>query len=150
MAWNDQKSIKLTKGCIIIFALAYLAVIVSCPQLIKRFVTYSYTARKISAAYFMATVYASAVPLGIILWNLYRLVGRIGEESIFTAGNIKRLRLISWMCFSVALICAISAFYYEFFLIIAACSAFMGLLIRVIKNVFVRAKELKEENDYTI
>lgn len=27
---------------------------------------------------------------------------------------------------------------------------FMCLLIRVIKNVFVRAKELKDENDYTI
>ena len=112
--------------------------------------TYSFSARGKDAIYFMMTVYACAVPLGVILWDLYRLVDRIGREEIFTEENIKRLRRISWMIFAVAAICLVSVFYYLLFLIVAACAAFMGLLLRVIKNVFVRARELKEENDYTI
>ena len=150
MNWNNEKSITLTKICICIFLIGYLLVLVSCPWLVKQLTTYSFSARGKDTFLFMTTIYACAVPLGLILWDLYHLVVRIGEEKIFTEENIKRLRHISWMCFLAAVICLLSAFYYIFFIILAACAAFMGLLIRVIKNTFVRAKELKEENDYTI
>ena len=135
MNWNNEKSIGLTKFFIILFAAVYILVLVFCPRMTREFVDHSFSARG---------------PLGIILWNLYRMIGRIGEEQIFSDENVSCLRLISWMCFAVAVICLISTAYYIFFLIIAACAAFMGLLIRVIKNVFVRAGEIKEENDYTI
>ena len=125
----------------------YILVLVFCPRMTREFVDHSFSARGKDFNLFMATIYSSAVPLGIILWNLYRMIGRIGEEQIFSDENVSCLRLISWMCFAVAVICLISTAYYVFFLIIAACAAFMGLLIRVIKNVFVRAGEIKEEND---
>ena len=64
--------------------------------------------------------------------------------------DIRRLRIISWMCFLVGAVCLASMAYYVFWGIIGACMSFMGLLIRVIKNAFERAKELKEEVDYTI
>lgn len=150
MNWNSEKSIALTKVCIGMFAVGYIAVLAFCPWLTKQFVRYSASAHGTDAVFFMITVYACAVPLGIILWNVYRLVAKIGEESIFTDENVRRLRIISWMCFIVAAVCLVSAVYYIFYLVIAACAAFMGLLIRVIKNVFVRAMEIKEENDYTI
>lgn len=150
MKWNNEKSITLTKACIGIFAVVYIAVLVSCPWLMKRFTTYSFSARGKDTFFFMATVYAAAVPLGVILWNVYRLVAEIGREIIFTQENIRRLRLMSWMCFSVTFICLISMGYYILYIVIAGCAAFIGLLLRVIKNVFVRAKEIKEENDYTI
>ena len=54
------------------------------------------------------------------------------------------------MCFLAALICLLSMLYYGFWGILAACLFFMGLLIRVIKNTFQEAKELKEEADFTI
>ncbi|MCI9305608.1 MAG: DUF2975 domain-containing protein [Lachnospiraceae bacterium] len=74
----------------------------------------------------------------------------IGLENIFTNANILRLRLISWMCFAISAICLVSMVYYLFWGIITACFALMGLLIRVIKNTFEQAKEIKEEADYTI
>lgn len=150
MKWNNERSMQLTKLCIAVFALVYAAVLAGCPWLVKKFVTYNFSARGINASCFMATVYFCAVPLGAILWNLYRLVVRIEGEEIFTEDNIKSLRLMSWMCFVVAVICLISISYYGFYLIFAACAVFMGLLLRVLKNVFVRAKEIKEENDYTV
>lgn len=150
MIWNSKKSITLTKICIGIFGIGYICVLAFCPWLMKQFTIYSFSARGKDAVFFMATVYSCAVPLGVILWCLYRLVMRIGADEIFTKKNIKALRTISWMCFLVTGICLISMSYYVFYLIIAACAAFMGLLIRVVKNVFVRAKELKEEIDFTI
>ncbi|MCB6607419.1 DUF2975 domain-containing protein [[Clostridium] symbiosum] len=150
MNWNNEKSIGLTKFFIILFAAAYVLVVAFCPVMTREFVRHSFSARGKDALLFTATIYASAVPLGIILWNLYRMIGRIGEEQIFSEENVRCLRLISWMCFAVAAVCLVSTAYYVFFLIIAACAAFMGLLIRVIKNVFERAREIKEENDYTV
>ena len=37
-----------------------------------------------------------------------------------------------------------------YFLLVAAAAAFIGLILRVVKNVFQQAMALKEENDYTI
>ena len=36
------------------------------------------------------------------------------------------------------------------FLIVSAAAAFVGLILRVVKNVFAEAVRLKDENDYTI
>ena len=36
------------------------------------------------------------------------------------------------------------------FLLVAAAAAFVGLILRVVKNVFEQAVTLKDENDFTI
>ncbi|MDO4327341.1 MAG: DUF2975 domain-containing protein [bacterium] len=150
MKWSFGNSIFLTKISIAVFSVAYLAVVVTCPVLVRWFLAVSSTAEHINGTFFMATIYMAAVPIGILLWMLRQLISDIGKEEIFTYENIRRLRGISWMCILVAVICLVSMGYYLFWGVIGACMAFMGLLIRVIKNVFERAKQLKDENDYTI
>lgn len=148
--WSCQQSIVLTKICILLFSAAYFGVIFTCPLLVKYLVAYSMANPYRGRWLFMISIYACAVPIGILLWNLWRLVGDIGMEEIFTSANIRRLRVISWMCFAVAGVCLLSMVYDWFWGIFAACMVFMGMLIRVIKNTFERARELKEEVDYTI
>lgn len=150
MNWSHEQSVTLTKVCIWLFLAGYVITIVSCPFLVKNFVTLSRSASGKDARLFLVSIYACAVPTGLILWNLNRLVGDIGLEEIFTADNIARLRLISWMCGVNGVICFLSMLYYLPWGILGCCMIFMCLLIRVIKNVFVRAKELKDENDFTI
>lgn len=150
MIWSDRKSIGLTKGCIALFGAAYVAVVAACPALVRWFLEKETGVEGLTETPFLITFYVCAVPVGVILWKLWRLVGSIGEEEIFTAENIRRLRWISWMCFAVALVTLVSSFYYLFWGIAAGSMVFMGLLIRVIKNTFERAKELKDENDFTI
>ncbi|MCI8951085.1 MAG: DUF2975 domain-containing protein [Lachnospiraceae bacterium] len=150
MIWSKQQSIFLTKLCIMIFIGGYLAVVFTCPVLMDIFVRSSISAAGKSKWLFMGTVYACAIPTGILLFQLWRLITDIGLENIFTNANILRLRLISWMCFAISAICLVSMVYYLFWGIITACFALMGLLIRVIKNTFEQAKEIKEEADYTI
>lgn len=150
MTWSHHQSIVLTKICILIFMAGYLAVVISCPMMMDVFVRFSVSAAGKSKWLFVSTVYACTIPMGILLCRLWRLVEAIGLEEIFTIENIRYLRHISWMCFLIAVICLVSMAYYVFWGIIGSCFAFMGLLIRVIKNTFEKAKDLKEEADYTI
>lgn len=150
MNWSHKQSITLTKLCIWLFIAGYAVVLIACPFLVKTFVRFSYSASGKDTRLFLATIYACAVPVADILFHLNRLVASIGNEEIFTDENIRRLRIISWMCGATGLICFLSMPYYLLWGILGCCMIFMCLLIRVIKNVFVRAKELKDENDYTI
>ncbi|MCI8296318.1 MAG: DUF2975 domain-containing protein [Lachnospiraceae bacterium] len=150
MRWSYHRSIILTKLCILVFVAGYFAVILGCPRMMDLFVRTSFSAAGKSRWLFITTVYACALPIGLLLLSLWKLIGDIGLEEIFTGANIRRLRIISWMCFLVGAVCLASMAYYVFWGIIGACMSFMGLLIRVIKNAFEWAKELKEEVDYTI
>ena len=94
MIWSHKNSIFLTKIFIILFCAAYAAVVAACPFLVGLYLASSYTAAGMSPIPFMATIYLCAVPAGIILWKLWKLIGNIGRENIFTDENISCLRWI--------------------------------------------------------
>ncbi len=151
MKWTPNRSVFLSKICVWLFMAAYAAVVLACPMVVKEYE--ALRTAQLSAFHehlIMITIYVCAVPVGVILWSLMRLIRNIGQEQLFTTENIGCLRRISWMCFAVAAATLVSAWYYAMWIVITCCMAFMGLLIRVIKNVFERAKEIKEENDFTI
>lgn len=151
MKWTSNRSVFLSKICVILFIAAYAVVVLACPAVVKEYESLRTTQlSETHERFIMITVYLCALPVGVILWSLWRLIRNIGREQIFVRENIGCLRLISWMCFAVAAITLVSAWYYVMWIVIACCMAFMGLLIRVIKNVFERAREIKEENDFTI
>lgn len=154
MKWGFKNSIILSKISIILFSVIYIAVLVICTFFSRDGAPFEYWLKKGRTVeeieYLRLVIYGCAVPLGAILVILYRLVRSIGMKEIFTIANIKRLRLISWLCVLTGAVCAVAVFYKFFFIFLAACAMFMAILLRVIKNVFERAKEIKEENDYTI
>ena len=90
------------------------------------------------------------VPSYAILFSLLLLIRNIRKEKVFTELNCKLLRIISWCCFAIAVIFVYLSFYFQIAIIVSAAAAFFGLILRVIKNVFERAIELKDENDFTI
>lgn len=92
----------------------------------------------------------AAVPAAAALYGLWRLLRNISEGEVFIPENVSILRLLSWCCIAAGLVCLFSALYYMPFLIVSAAAAFVGLILRVVKNVFAEAVRLKDENDYTI
>ena len=74
----------------------------------------------------------------------------IKRGEIFTADNVRRLRIVSWCCVGAALLCLVSALYYPSFLLVTAAAGFMCLIVRVVKNVFQQAISMKSELDLTI
>ena len=90
------------------------------------------------------------VPRQHLYGGCARRCGNISEGEVFIPENVSILRLLSWCCIAAGLVCLFSALYYMPFLIVSAAAAFVGLILRVVKNVFAEAVRLKDENDYTI
>ncbi|MDD2554029.1 MAG: DUF2975 domain-containing protein [Desulfotomaculaceae bacterium] len=148
--WNGEKSIVLSKLCVLLFMTLLLAAVVTAPWLTHWFVGFSRAGLKEEAACLMATIYVGAVPAAYLLYSLLKLLRRIETGQVFTANNVELLRRISWSCFAGAVIALFSLFYYFPWFFVAVAAAFMGLIVRVVKNVVAQAVELKNEADYTV
>ena len=101
-------------------------------------------------AFFLATNYSVAIPVAIALYLMNRLLANISREKVFISQNTGCLRGLSWCCSAAAFIFFASGFYYPSFLALCVAALFMALVLRVVKNVFAQAAEIKRENDYTI
>ncbi|HIV86976.1 MAG TPA: DUF2975 domain-containing protein [Candidatus Pygmaiobacter gallistercoris] len=153
--WNKDKSLLLSRIAVGIFMAVALFWIVAAPTLTKLFLDFSRSpmqgmSRQQTLLCFLATQYLSLPVAGTLLWNLHRLLQRIGRSEVFVRANERALRRISWCCLIEAAICVLSCLYYLPFLFVAIAAGFMALIVRVIKNVFAEAIALKDENDFTI
>ncbi len=83
-------------------------------------------------------------------FSLHRLLGNIRKQEIFVDANVTCLRVISWCCFGLALVFFVLGFRRSLAWLITFAAAFFGLIMRVLKNVFQLAVEMRKENDYTI
>lgn len=150
MEWSRSNSIILSRVCIGLFAAAGIVCAVGAPFAISGIVSRRGMEIQIGSVYFMASFYSLLLPAFAALICLYTLLSNISKGEIFIAGNIKCLRWISWACYLAAGISCLSVFYYRPFIILAAGAGFMGLILRVVKNVFAEAVYMKQEQDYTI
>ncbi len=96
------------------------------------------------------TLYLAAAVALVIVVALDRLLSNIRHDKVFVPGNVKILRLISYCCFAVSVIFIYFSILRPFAWLVVIAAAFFGLILRVIKNVFEQAIEIKEENDFTI
>lgn len=99
---------------------------------------------------FVVCFYPCAVFAYVTLYSLIRLLLNIQKEETFIRKNVRYLRRISWCCFAVAVITLVCGMQYIPYLFIAVAAAFVGLMLRVVKNVMENAVELKTENELTI
>lgn len=94
--------------------------------------------------------YPCAVFCGVILYSLISLLKNILNENIFIDKNVRNLRIIAWSSIIIAIITFIGGFFYLPFMFIAFAAAFVGILLRVLKNIMQSAVAIREENDLTI
>lgn len=154
--WNSKKSVNLSivVCCFLAVVLSVLAVVG--PDLFKiymscyrGFAIYGETLQKLGKV-FCFCFYPSAIFAGVVIYSLLRLLFNIKAEKIFINDNVKYLRTVSWCCFAVAIITLVGGFFYLPFLFVTAAGGFVGMLLRVLKNVMQNAVILREENDLTI
>ncbi len=148
--WNKDKSLTLSKVFAVILAVALAVLLASGPWVIGGLMRYSYRLDLRHYNLFLASYYSGGLVAAALVYNLLKLLFNLGRAEVFVGANVTYLRRISWSCFAGAAICLLSAFYYLPWAFIAAAAVFMGLIIRVIKNVFEQAISIKEDSDYTI
>lgn len=149
MKWNRDNSIILSKVCIGAFVCAGIACMVWLPAVLEGIVRRRGWEIE-ERMFFLLSFYSLLVPAVIALGYLYRLLQNISRDKVFVADNVKYLRRISWACHLASIISLVSMFYYLPFCLVAAPAGFMGLILRVVKNVFAEAVAIKQENDFTI
>lgn len=149
MNWTQDKSVRLTQGCIYLFMGAFVVICLSAPSFFRwLFSIQGIAASKLPLV--LLTIYTGAVPAAGALWDMNRLLHNIRGNQVFVRSNVVILRRLSWYCMAAAVVCIFGGLVYLGFSMVGAIAAFIGLILRVVKNVFAQAVELKDENDYTI
>ena len=89
-------------------------------------------------------------PILLAFYGLHKLLSNIQQGLIFSVQNTASLRLVSWACFFAAIFLLIAAFKWPVLIFASGVIGFLGLFVRVIKNMLSEAIAIKEENDFTI
>ena len=99
---------------------------------------------------FIIALFCAAAVFLLALFSMRRLLKNIMRGDTFVTDNIKRLNILFLCCTAAAVISFFSGYFYLPFYIISVAAAFFSLILRVIKNVFRSAIEIKAENELTI
>ena len=148
---GKDKSVMLTS---VLVKVVYVLVAVCCviaPFLVKRYDSLVVAGGQESVFLPVLITLYCAVPFAVAaLICLDVLLRNIRREQPFVAQNVTMLRIISYCCFGEVLVFVYLAVLKPFTVVVLVACAFMGLILRVVKNVFEQAIEIREENDFTI
>ena len=153
MNWTKDRSIMLSRVCVVVFAVLLLALDVSAvlmvpmverrTQMFLMLVTLDHGTWVVLVA--LCSVFAWPA-----LWKLWRLLGNLMRENVFVEDNVRLMRAVSWCCVGVAASCFACGFEYVPLFVLAAAAGFMALIVRIVKNVFQQAISMKSELDLTV
>lgn len=143
------KSARLTLCLTFLILIAVMAAAVTLPCLTDWYIRK--TGRKEDLREVIMTVCYICLPAALAaLYSLIRLLKNILDGEIFIQGNVLHLRLLSWYCGAVSLITLAAGYFYLPFYLVGLAAIFFTLILRVIKNVFAAAIEIKTENELTV
>ena len=149
MMQNRNNSIFLSQICVILFALLLLTLDIGGWWMAKWFVTLRGMSEE-THKYLLCSLYACSPAAWAALWGLWRLLSNLKDNRVFESENVRIMRLISDACVAAAVICLVSSTYYLAFLVVALASAFMALIVRIVRSAFQQAIEMRSELDLTI
>ena len=124
------RSILLSKAMILLFALALATLDVAIWPLTKLFLC--------------------NLPGFALLATMWQLLTRLGQRAVFVPENVKSLTVIQFCCFTACLICLGGTFVLPTLFILVLATAFMGLVVRIVRQVFRQAIPMQDELDLTV
>ncbi len=81
---------------------------------------------------------------------LFLLLRRVWRGEVFSQAAARWLAAVSWCCFAEGLLVVLLTVYFQLALGACVVACFVGLCLRVVKNVIEEATRIKSENDFTI
>ena len=99
---------------------------------------------------FIICLYSCSFPAYYVLYALHRILKNVASGKVFIPDNVQLLRRCSWCLLSAAAICTVGIIWLRVLLVIVAAASFVGLIVRVVMNVFEQAIAMKEELDLTV
>jgi divalent metal cation (Fe/Co/Zn/Cd) transporter len=146
---KEKRSIAITSALIKVAIVLCAAALFLMPYAAKMYEQISFQQDNVTVP-LLITFYVCAAFGFVILFVLNKLIKNIGSEKVFIDENVKLLKILSYCCFAIAVVTLIFARFRILVFVITFAAAFIGLILRVIKNCFTEAIRLREENDFTI
>lgn len=148
---GKDKSVILTSVLVKVVYVLVAGCCVAAPFLVKRYDELVVASGQESVFLPLLITLYCAVPFAVVaLVCLDVLLHNIRKEQPFITQNVAMLRIISYCCFGEVLVFAYFAVLKPFTVVVMIVCGFMGLILRVVKNVFEQAVRIREENDFTI
>ena len=145
--YTSLVSAKITRAITCLFCVLLLVLMLFGPRLLTFYFTYlsAALAKKVLLAFYLCCPAAWTALICIL-----RLMTNIIHGEIFTKQTVFSMRLLSWCCAYVAVVCLIFGFFWAPLLAFSLGAGFLTLILRVLKSVMARATEIKAENELTI
>ena len=94
--------------------------------------------------------YAILIPAYVADASLIAILYLAHKGLIFSDTTVYLLRLISLCCFAEVLLFGAMSIFFIMGLVISFAALFLGIVLRVVKNVIEEAVSIKAENDFTV
>ena len=143
------RSVTISMIFVILFSLALGILMFFAPGLAKWYGEFRMF-KSVVVRCIVAAFYACAVPAGVALYCLWRLLRNIRKGEIFVKENSYILEVISWCCMEVSLLCLAACYHYFPFGLVTVAMLFVFLIVRVVCSCIKYGTELKDENSLTI
>ena len=140
----------------ILFFLGCIVGIFFMPHLVDTFISITETVSNRSAitsgGKILIFIFSYAVLFDLMLADnfLFLLLKRVQKSLVFTKKSIALIRGVAWCCLALGGFFGLLGIYFRLSLVPAFAAVFLGLCLRVVKNVIEQATEIKSENDLTV
>lgn len=104
----------------------------------------------IGRIFVLALAYAVLAVLIFADTLLFSLLLRVRSGLVFTEKSVALIRGVAWCCLLLGAVFCGLGIYFQLAFIVAFAAIFLGLCLRVVKNVIEEATEIKSENDLTV
>lgn len=97
-------------------------------------------------------IVAYCIDLTVTLANvlLFGILFRVKKGLVFTEHTVALIRGVSWCCVMLCFCFALLTRYFQLAWLVAFLAVFLGICLRVVKNVIEEATCIKNENDLTV
>ena len=144
-----NKAVKLSLAAVALCLLAAVGLAVTMPWL-ARWYTHIRNLKE-SGRIAILVAYYGCLPFALTaLICLWRLLRNIRAERVFLETNSRLMAVVSWCCAGVAAVTLGACRWYPPLAFVTLSMAFIFLIVRVVRNCFIAAIALKEENALTI
>lgn len=149
MQWNEQKSILLSRVLVWVFTAAILLLDIGSLALCILHIEIGIIDRP-SLIWLTLCCWLCSGFGYLLLYRMNCLLSNLQQERVFVPENVKYMRTVSYCCFAACGICFFFGLRMPTLLSVTLAAGFVGLIVRIVKNVFENAIAMKDELDYTV
>ena len=95
-------------------------------------------------------LYVCNVPGFVLIFCMDKLLRNLRQGIVFDSRNVRLLGIVSICCFIACAVCLVGCTRIFFLGFVALAAGFVGLIVRIVKNVFSAAIDMRSELDLTV